>query len=109
MQKTAGNRAVCRAIASGMLARDDAPGAATPTAGGAITGFSVSPNDATMPLESGVTITAKVDAGRHRRQVSLEAGTVAPAAGTKIDDSGKVTLDAKQPGGTHEDQGGGGQ
>ena len=28
MQRTVGNRAVCRAIASGMLARDDAPGAA---------------------------------------------------------------------------------
>ena len=100
MQKTVGNRAVCRAIASGMLARDDAPGAATPTAGGAITGFSVSPTDATMPLESGVTITAKVTPDGTGAKLSLEAGTVAPAAGTKIDDSGKVTLDGKQPGGT---------
>ena len=41
---------------------------------------------------------------------SLEADTVAPAAGTKIDaTSGKVTLDAKQPGGIDEGQGEGGQ
>ncbi len=100
MQKTVGNRAVCRAIASGMLARDDAPGAATPTAGGAITGLSVSPNDATMPLESGVTITATVTPADAGAKLSVEAGGVAPAAGTKVDDTGKVTLDAKQPGGT---------
>jgi len=100
MQRTVGNRAVCRAIATGMLARDDAPGAATPTAGGAITGFSVSPTVATMPLESGVTITAKVTPDGTGAKLSLEAGTAAPAAGTKIDDSGTVTLDAKQPGGT---------
>ena len=53
-----------------------------------------------MPLESGITITAKATPDGTGAKFSLEAGNVAPAAGTKIDDSGKVTLDAKQPGGT---------
>ena len=54
-----------------------------------------------MPLESGTSITAaaKPD-GVTGVKWTLEAGTVAPAAGTKIDEStGVVTLDAKQPGG----------
>jgi hypothetical protein len=94
LQKTAGNQAVCRAIASGVLARDDA-------ADKPISGLSVTPQKATMPLESGTSITAAAKpAGVTGVKYALEAGTVAPAAGTKIDESsGVVSVDAKQPGG----------
>jgi hypothetical protein len=96
MQRTIGNRAVCRAIASGMLARDDAP-----TADAALTGVSVSPSQATMPLESGTSLAASTTPANANAKFSLEADTASPAAGTKIDESsGKITLDAKQPGGT---------
>jgi hypothetical protein len=96
MQKTVGNRAVCRAIASGVLARDDAEAASD----AAFSGVSVSPSQSTMPLESGTTITASTTPANANAKFSLESGTVGPAAGTKIDESsGKVTLDAKQPGG----------
>ncbi len=93
LQRTAGNRAVCRAIASGLIQRDDAQ-----PAGG---GFSVAvtPQKATIPLESGVTMTAKATVAG--AQFSLTAGTTTPAGGTKIDaSSGVITLDAAQPGGT---------
>ena len=87
MQRTVGNRAVCRAIASGMLAARRRAGRRTPTAGGAITGLSVSPNDATMPLESGVDDHGDGDAGRTpARSSRWRRARVAPAAGTKIDD-----------------------
>lgn len=94
LQRTAGNQAVCRAIASGVLARDEQ--ADTP-----IGGLSITPNKATLPLESGVSITAAAKpAGVTGVKYSLEAGTVGPAAGTKIDaSSGVVSVDAKQPGG----------
>ena len=96
MQRTVGNRAVCRAIASGMLARDDA----APASDTAFTGVSVSPTQSTMPLESGTTITASTAPANAGAKFTLETGTVAAAAGTTIDESsGKVTLDAKQPGG----------
>jgi hypothetical protein len=99
MQKTVGNRAVCRAIASGMLARDDAPGAVA-AADAAITALTVSPSQSTMPLESGTTITASTTPSNANAKFSLEADTASPAAGTTIDAStGKITLGAKQPGG----------
>lgn len=100
MQKTVGNRAVCRAIASGMLARDDSAPAAAPVADAPITAVKVSPSQATMPLESGVTITASTVPANANAKFSLEADTTAPAAGTTIDETtGAITLDAKQPGG----------
>ena len=94
LQKTAGNQAVCRAIAAGMLARDD-------LADKPISGVTVAPQKATMPLESGASITAAAKpAGVTGVKWTLEAGTVAPATGTTIDEStGVVSLDAKQPGG----------
>ena len=99
MQRTVGNRAVCRAIASGMLARDDAPGAVA-AADAAITALTVSPSQSTMPLESGTTITASTTPSNANAKFSLEADTASPAAVTTIDAStGKITLDAKQPGG----------
>ena len=95
LQKTAGNQAVCRAIAAGMLARED-------VADKPISGVTVAPQKATMPLESGTSITAAAKpAGVTGVKWTLEAGTAAPATGTKIDEStGVVSLDAKQPGGT---------
>jgi len=91
LQRTAGNQAVCRAIASGMLAREHA--AEKP-----ISGLKVSPQKATLPLESGTAI--KASAKGDGIKWSLSAGTVAPAAGTTIDEAGgEVTVDAKQPGG----------
>lgn len=94
LQRTAGNQAVCRAIASGVLARDEA-------ADKPISGLSITPQKATMPLESGTSITAAAKpAGVTGVKYALEAGTVAAAAGTKIDESsGVVSVDAKQPGG----------
>src|SRR5829696_5721024 len=85
LQRTVGNRAVCRAIASGMLARDDAP-AAAPTADAAITALKVTPSQATMPLESGTTITAATTPASAGAKFTLEADTAAPAAGTTIDE-----------------------
>jgi hypothetical protein len=90
LQRTAGNQAVCRAL----LARED-------KADKGITGVTVTPGKSTMPLDAGTSITAAAkpgDAGGVK--YSLVADSVAPAAGTKIDEStGVVTLDAKQPGG----------
>jgi hypothetical protein len=95
MQKTVGNRAVCRAIASGMLSRDDAP-----ATDAALTGVAVSPSQSTMPLESGTTLKASTTPANANAKFSLEADTASPAAGTKVDEStGAITLDAKQPGG----------
>jgi hypothetical protein len=94
LQRTAGNQAVCRAIATGMLARDE-------VADKPLTGLSITPQKATLPLEAGTAVTAaaKPD-GATGVKYSLAAGSVAPATGTKIDESsGAVTLDAKQPGG----------
>jgi hypothetical protein len=98
LQRTVGNRAVCRAIASGLIQRDDAQ----PAAGGGVTGITISPQKATIPLESGVTITAKAQpASAAGVQYSLDPGTVSPAAGTTIDAStGKVTVASGQQGGT---------
>jgi hypothetical protein len=98
LQRTAGNRAVCRAIASGLIQRDDAQ----PAAGGGVTGITISPQKSTLPLESGVTITAKAQpASAAGVQYSLDPGTVSPAAGTTIDaTTGKVTVDPAQQGGT---------
>jgi hypothetical protein len=98
LQRTAGNRAVCRAIASGLIQRDDAQ----PTAGGGVTGVTISPQKSTIPLESGVTITAKAQpASAAGVQYSLVAGTASPASGTTIDaTSGKVTVASDQQGGT---------
>lgn len=97
LQRTAGNRAVCRAIASGLIQRD----AAVPAAGG-LTGIKVAPQKATNPLEAGVTITAQAQpAGAAGVTFSLDADSVAPAAGTTIDAStGRVTVDPAQQGGT---------
>jgi hypothetical protein len=91
LQRTAGNQAVCRAIASGVLARDE--NADTP-----VSGVKVTPQKATLPLESGASPTATAKGSGIKW--TLEAGTVAPAAGTTIDAStGVVSVDAKQPGG----------
>src|ERR1700753_291851 len=76
LQRTAGNRAVCRAIASGLIQRDDAP----PGGGGGFS-LSVSPQKVTIPLESGVSIAAKVDPAGTGAQFSLAAGTASPASG----------------------------
>ena len=91
LQRTAGNQAVCRAIAGGMLARDEQ--ADTP-----VSGVRVAPQKATLPLEAGAAI--KASAAGSGIKWSLENGTVAAAGGTKIDEStGAVSVDAKQPGG----------
>jgi hypothetical protein len=45
LQRTAGNRAVCRAIASGLVQRDDAQ----PAAAGDLTGIAITPQKATIP------------------------------------------------------------
>jgi len=91
LQRTAGNQAVCRAIAGGMLAREEQGD--TP-----VSGVRVAPQKATLPLEAGAAI--KASAAGSGIKWSLENGTVAPAAGTKIDEStGAVSVDAKQPGG----------
>lgn len=96
MQRTVGNRAVCRAIASGLLARDDA----TPVDDPPLAGVSVTPSQATMPLESGTSLKASATPANANAKFKLEADTASPAAGTTIDEStGAITLDAKQPGG----------
>jgi hypothetical protein len=97
LQRTAGNRAVGRAIDRGLIQRDDA----APAAAANLTGVTITPQKASIPL-SGTTITAAAKpAGAGTIKYSLEADKVAPAAGTKIDESsGAVTLDAKQPGGS---------
>jgi hypothetical protein len=95
LQRTAGNRAVCRAIAAGLIQRDDAQ----PAAAG-LTGVTVTPGKSSIPAEAGVTITARAQGGSGITY-SLDAGTATAASGTTIDKtSGRVTLDAKQPGGT---------
>lgn len=91
LQRTAGNQAVCRAIAGGMLAREDK--ADTP-----VSGVKVTPQKMTLPLESGTSPTASAKGSGIKW--TLEAGTVAPAAGTTIDETtGVVSVDAKQSGG----------
>jgi hypothetical protein len=97
LQKTAGNRAVGRAIDRGLIQRDDA----APAAAAALTGVTITPQKASIPL-SGTTITAAAKpAGAGTIKYSIAADKVAPAAGTTIDEStGAVTLDAKQPGGS---------
>jgi hypothetical protein len=94
LQQTAGNRAVGRAIARGLIQRDDKPPAN-------LSGVTVSPQKASIPL-SGTTITAAASPkGAGTIKYKLQADKVAPAAGTTIDEStGAVTLDAKQPGGS---------
>src|SRR3954452_19871453 len=96
LQRSAGNRAVCRAIAAGLIQRDDA----VPEAG--LAGIKVTPQKSTIPLESGVSIVAQAQpAGTSGVTYSLDAGTVSAAAGTTIDAStGKVTVDSAQQGGT---------
>jgi hypothetical protein len=100
LQRSAGNRAVCRAIASGLIQRDDT--GAPATASVSVSGVTVTPAKSTTPTESGVTITAKAaPANATGVKFTLDAGTAAVGAGTTIDETtGKVTLDAKQAGGT---------
>lgn len=95
LQRTAGNQAVCRAIAAGTLAREE-------TADKPLSGVTVTPQKATLPLEAGTSITAAAKpAGVTGVKWTLEAGTASAAAGTKIDETtGVVSVDAKQPGGT---------
>ena len=57
LQKTAGNQAVCRAIAGGMLARED-------LADKPMSGVAVEPQKATLPLESGTSIKATAKPGQ---------------------------------------------
>jgi hypothetical protein len=94
LQRTAGNRAVGRAISRGLIQRDDKDVA--------LTGITVTPAKASIPLASGVSVSASAKpAGAGGVKYSLVADKVAPAAGTKIDESsGAITLDAKQPGGS---------
>jgi hypothetical protein len=100
LQRTAGNRAVCRAIAGGLIQRDDT--GAQAAASVAVAGVTVTPAKSTTPTESGVTITAKATpANASGVKFTLDAGSAAVGAGTSIDEkTGKVTLDAKQAGGT---------
>src|SRR4051794_7917614 len=94
LQRTAGNQAVCRAIATGSIQRDDAAPAvagqpsagAEPAAAGDVTGITVTPQKARIPLEAGVMITAAArPAGLAGVVYSLSAGSTSPAAGTSID------------------------
>jgi hypothetical protein len=78
LQKTAGNRAVGRAIDRGLIQRDDP----APAAAAALTGVKITPSKASIPL-SGATITAAAQpAGAGTVKYSIEADAVAPAAGT---------------------------
>ena len=95
LQRTAGNRAVGRALSRGLIQRDD-------KAAPALTGVTVSPGKASIPLSAGTTVQATAKpASVTGVKYSLAADKVAPAAGTTIDEStGAMTLDAKQPGGS---------
>jgi hypothetical protein len=92
MQRTVGNRAVCRAIASGQIAR-------APTQVG-VTGVSVSPSRFTIPVESGVSVKAKAaPANATGVTWALKDGTAA-VTGSSIDAQGAITLGSAQPGGS---------
>jgi hypothetical protein len=94
LQRTAGNQAVCRAIATGQIAR-------APTQVG-VTGVTVSPAKFTAPLEAGVSVRA-VAAPANATGVTwaLKDGTAA-VTGSSIDAKGAIAVGAAQPGGTLE-------
>jgi hypothetical protein len=73
LQRTAGNRAVGRAIERGLIQRDDKAVA--------LTGVTVTPAKASIPLASGVSMSAAAKpAGATGVKYSLVADKVAPAA-----------------------------
>ena len=95
LQRTAGNQAVCRAIASGAIAR-------APAAPVGVTGVKVSPGRFTVPLESGVTVKATASPANATGVTwALKDGTAA-VSGSSIDAKGAIAIGASQPGGTLE-------
>jgi hypothetical protein len=93
LQRTAGNQAVVRGIASGQIQR-------APTKIG-VTGVSVTPSRFTLPLESGVSVTAKAKPANATGVTwALKDGTAA-VTGSSIDAStGAITVGSAQPGGS---------
>jgi hypothetical protein len=93
LQRTAGNQAVSRAIASGQIQR-------APTKVG-VTGVTVTPSRFTIPLEAGVSVTAKAaPANATGVTWTLKDGS-ATVTGSAIDaKTGAITVAAGQPGGT---------
>jgi hypothetical protein len=89
LQRTAGNQAVCRGIASGVIARAPAN----------VTSVTVTPSRFTVPLESGVSVKAKADVADVTW--ALKAGTAA-VSGSSIAADGAISIGASQPGGTLE-------
>jgi hypothetical protein len=89
LQRTAGNQAVCRGIASGVIARAPA----------AVTSVTVTPSRFTVPVESGVSVKAKANASD--ATWALNAGTAA-VTGSSIAADGAITIGGAQPGGTLE-------
>jgi hypothetical protein len=89
LQRTAGNQAVCRGIASGVIARAPA----------AVTSVTVTPSRFTVPVESGVSVKAKANASD--ATWALNAGTAA-VTGSSIAADGGITIGSSQPGGTLE-------
>jgi hypothetical protein len=93
MQRTAGNQAVCRAIASGLIQRD------TPQV--SITQADVTPARFSVPVAAGVSVKAKATpANATGVKWTVGKSTVDPASDTKIDETtGVVTVGATQAGG----------
>jgi hypothetical protein len=87
LQRTAGNQAVCRGIASGVIARAPAP----------VTSVTVSPSRFTVPVESGTTVKATANAAD--ATWALKDGTAA-VTGSSIAADGTITIGGSQPGGT---------
>src|SRR4051812_14142464 len=84
LQRTAGNQAVCRGIASGVIARAPA----------AVTSVSVSPSRFTVPVESGASVKATANAAD--ASWALKAGTAA-VTGSSIAADGTITVGGSQP------------
>ena len=97
LQRTAGNAAVSRAIATGQLGVQRQGGAPV-----AVTGVAVSPARTSVPLPAGTGIRATATPRNATGVVfSLTAGSAALAGGTSINPTtGVVTVDPQQAGGT---------
>jgi hypothetical protein len=89
LQRTAGNQAVCRGIASGVIARAPAN----------VTSVTVTPPRFTVPVESGVSVKAKADVADVTW--AMKDGT-AKVTGSSIAADGAITVGSAQPGGTLE-------
>jgi hypothetical protein len=89
LQRTAGNQAVCRGIASGVIARAPAD----------VKSVTVTPSRFTVPLESGVSVKARADVADVTW--ALKDGT-AKVSGSSIAADGAITIGGSQPGGTLE-------